>query len=137
MRKSRIGFHQNQEARACLETFVAHFIERRARERWIHILCERPEKAAHELRKFDRDRVPARCTPLSSRDSRDSSVLSAFGDAEGAFFDGRSPARMTSLAQVLKEMGPFQDDALFASAEGPAVVFHHEGMTWLCRPPEG
>ncbi len=136
MRKSRVGFQQSEESRPYLERFVKHFIERRARDRWIHLLCDRPEKAVQELHKFEHDLVPARCTRLSTSEGRDRALLNALGDAKGVFFDGRGPARGASLTEVLKGLGPFQEDALFSTAGGPAVFFHHDGMIWLCLPPE-
>jgi hypothetical protein len=118
--------------KAHLEAFVRNFIETAFRDRWLHILCERPDKALRELHKFDRQRSASRCRLVSSEDDW-RAISRRVGGEEGVFFDGSAPAHLMTLAEVREAMAPYPDDGLISFLSGAlAVFFHHDGSVWMC-----
>lgn len=129
----RFRFTNGEDANACLREFANRFVKAGSRDRWVHILCERPDKARGELHKFDRQLVAGVCRALSEPDARPENLLWLLGDVPGFFFDGQGPAKMTSLRCVLDDMSPYQDDGLFSMNNGTrALFFHHDGAVWIC-----
>jgi hypothetical protein len=134
-RESR--FRQTDAAVRALENFAHRFIQPAHSQRWIHMLCERPDKSYGALHRFDRQMVRGICHPVPGSSDRDDALAFLFGDPSGVFFDGLAPACLQSLSRTLQELPPRQDDALFTTLDGSkAIFFHHDGATWVCGFPE-
>jgi hypothetical protein len=130
---SSFGSNSTEPFRTHLIAFARNFISANFQGRWIHVLCERPEKARDEMHKFERHRLPVRCRLLANNE-RDASLTDLVGDESGVFFDGKAAARLLSLTDALELMQPYPDDALISFKPGKlAVFFHHDGGVWLCQ----
>jgi hypothetical protein len=130
--KLHLGKNGAEPFRTHLEAFARNFVEGTFRDRWLHILCERPDKALNELHKFDRQRLESRCRFVSG-DQDWRAISSRIGGEKGVFFDGSAPAHFMTLAEARSAMDPYPDDGLISFASGAvALFFHHDGSVWMC-----
>jgi hypothetical protein len=112
--------------------FADAFLKPEARERWRHLLCERPDKAREELHRFDLLHAPAACTEVERHEAA-ALLLRRYGATRGVFFDGSGPALFLDASSVLDRMSPYPIDALLSFVAGrEAVFFHHDRAVWLC-----
>lgn len=115
-----------------LAGFAEAFIDRRFRARWLHILIERPTKAALELKRFERHCDPRYCHLLEPGHVDAVSLANELGAVSGCFYDGGGEPCWLGLAEAVTAAAG--RDALFSIAPAKvAVFFFHEGWAWICR----
>jgi hypothetical protein len=114
-----------------LEGFVKSFVSREFRNRWLHILLEKPKKAAKELRKFERHLDQRSCRLIENASDVMEQIL---GTTEGFYLDGLEPPKFTSLREAIDESNEKAVDAIFSISPGKQAVFlFHEGWAWICE----
>ena len=110
-----------------IAAFVASFVQRHRRDRWLHLLTARPKqlfKNSHKLfEHLDKSRCTQALTPSSLRPAD-----------EGVFLDFHSDSvPLLVTAERALELG-FGQDALFSVIPGKiAVYFFHEDFVMECR----
>ena len=133
-RQADFGANRREPCREHLSRFAERFILPEFRHRWIHILCERPDKALKELHKFERHLDPGVCRLLEVKG--DGELTDRYGGRLGIYFDGKEPAQQLSFSDALERMRPYQDDGLISFEPGvSALFFHHDLQVWSCEAP--
>jgi hypothetical protein len=114
-----------------LSAFARSFIVPKYRERWHHILVERPKKAWFELIKFPSHRDERYCIPVKSASEF---LRGRTKEQTGIYFDGYDePFRLTIMEADLVGSRLGQDAIFSIDAGQLAVFFFHESELWGCQ----
>ncbi len=110
-----------------VERFVSSFVQKQRRERWLHLLSNRPKQLLKNSHKLHQHLDESKCTQRECPRIVDDSRVGVFCD-----FHSDSPPLRTTLFRAI-ELG-FNDDALFFLVPGRlAIYFFHEGFVMECR----
>jgi hypothetical protein len=100
----------------------------------LHILLEKPEKAAAEMRRFESHHDPARCRLVEGVEVVREEIP---GLTRGLYFDGSGSPRFMSLDEGIDAATRDFGDALFSVSPGEKALFvFHEGWAWVCGESE-
>jgi len=113
-----------QEANHHLRSFVKSFVLKERRDRWEHLLCNRPRSAGKNSHKLY-DALDRRwCKQLIEEPT-------VAGGVTGVFYNFFSEPMMTSFDEAWAE--GLGHDAVFSVKPGRlAFFFFHEDEVWIC-----
>lgn len=126
----------NAEGASHIGCFIDALVRRDHRGGWRNALIERPDKAAHRLRIFERQLDERYCSLRDDPDLLLDDLARASRVPRVCYFDGSAPPAMLALDEARDQWLGNGSDAIVSFVPGKLAAFlFHEGWGWRCEQP--
>lgn len=126
-----------EEVEQHLRAFVAAFICRDRRDRWLHALVEKPGKATDLLHRFAFDCDDRYFLRLHGAEAFPQALTALYGQERGVYFGGMEPPCRMTAAEAATVASAGTDLLLSFEPGRRALFFDHDGSAWRCDRPAG